>query len=123
MVEFEPAGIREDLYYAACLPELVRGALALDDSALAERLTAESSPLPLSPTMSSPPAAPSLPRPRVSKGEAAALQRGHARWRSSAMSPSGPTLCSTQGRCLTVLGSPEADEPLREARELFASMG
>ena len=40
MVEFEPAGIREDLYYAACLPELVRGALALDDSALAERLTA-----------------------------------------------------------------------------------
>jgi hypothetical protein len=28
-----------------------------------------------------------------------------------------------QGRCLCALGSPEAAEPLREARELFASMG
>ena len=28
-----------------------------------------------------------------------------------------------QGRCLTALGQPEAREPLREARELFASMG
>ena len=28
-----------------------------------------------------------------------------------------------QGRCLSALGQPEAQEPLREARELFASMG
>ena len=28
-----------------------------------------------------------------------------------------------QGRCLAALGEPEAEEPLREARELFASMG
>jgi hypothetical protein len=28
-----------------------------------------------------------------------------------------------QGRCLAALGKPEAEEPLREARELFASMG
>lgn len=28
-----------------------------------------------------------------------------------------------QGRCLLALGKPDAEEPLREARELFASMG
>jgi hypothetical protein len=28
-----------------------------------------------------------------------------------------------QGRCLAALGKPEAEEPLREAKELFASMG
>jgi Adenylate and Guanylate cyclase catalytic domain len=28
-----------------------------------------------------------------------------------------------EGRCLTTLGKPEAEAPLREARELFASMG
>jgi hypothetical protein len=28
-----------------------------------------------------------------------------------------------QGRCLTALGQPEAEPPLREARDLFASMG
>ena len=27
------------------------------------------------------------------------------------------------GRCLTALGKSEAEQPLREARELFASMG
>jgi hypothetical protein len=28
-----------------------------------------------------------------------------------------------QGRCLAALGKPEAEAPLRKARELFASMG
>ena len=28
-----------------------------------------------------------------------------------------------QGRCLSAIGSPEAEEPLQEARELFESMG
>ena len=28
-----------------------------------------------------------------------------------------------QGRCLAALGNPESEVPLREARDLFASMG
>ena len=39
------------------------------------------------------------------------------------MSPSEAYALLGQGRCLTVLVEPEAEQPLREARELFASMG
>jgi hypothetical protein len=36
---------------------------------------------------------------------------------------SSPTHCSARERCLVALGTPGADGPLREARELFTTMG
>jgi hypothetical protein len=45
------------------------------------------------------------------------------RWRQFGNVPERAYALLGQGRCLTVLGRAEADEPLREARELFASMG
>ena len=42
---------------------------------------------------------------------------------SSATSASAPTPLLGQGRCLAALGRPEAEQPLRETRQLFASMG
>jgi hypothetical protein len=45
------------------------------------------------------------------------------RWRQFGNVPERAYALLGQGRCLTMLGRPEADEPLREARDLFASMG
>jgi tetratricopeptide repeat protein len=45
------------------------------------------------------------------------------RWREFGNVPERAYALLGQGRCLATLGKPEAEEPLREARELFASMG
>ena len=56
--------------------------------------------------------------------EAAALYAEAAeRWREFGNVPERAYALLGQGRCLAALGQPEAQEPLREARELFASMG
>ena len=56
--------------------------------------------------------------------EAAALYAEAAeRWREFGNVPERAYALLGQGRCLRALGEPEAEEPLREARELFASMG
>ena len=44
-------------------------------------------------------------------------------WRSSANVPERAYALLGQGRCLAALGKPGAEGPLREAKELFASMG
>ena len=45
------------------------------------------------------------------------------RWREFGNVPERAYALLGQGRCRTALGKPEAEEPLRTARELFASMG
>ena len=56
--------------------------------------------------------------------EAAALYAEAAeRWHEFGNVPERAYALLGQGRCLAALGQPEAREPLREARELFASMG
>ena len=56
--------------------------------------------------------------------EAVALYAEAAeRWRKFGNVPERAYALLGQGRCLAALGTAEAEEPLREARELFASMG
>jgi class 3 adenylate cyclase/tetratricopeptide (TPR) repeat protein len=56
--------------------------------------------------------------------EAAALYAGAAeRWRQFGNVPERAYALLGHGRCLAALGQPGAEAPLREARELFASMG
>jgi len=45
------------------------------------------------------------------------------RWREFGNVPERAYALLAQGRCLASLGQAEADEPLREAQELFRSMG
>jgi hypothetical protein len=58
------------------------------------------------------------------KADAAALYAEAAeRWREFGNVPERAYALLGQGRCLTALGKSEAEGPLREGRELFASMG
>jgi class 3 adenylate cyclase/tetratricopeptide (TPR) repeat protein len=118
------AGIRADPYYASLLPVLVRSALALDDTALAARLVEGVQPV-------TPLAEHSLVACRAALSEAAgghpaaAEQYAEAvgRWREFGNVPELAYALLGQGRCLATLGKPEAEQPLREARELLESMG
>jgi hypothetical protein len=102
----------------------VRTALALDDAALADRLVDGVQPV-------TPLAEHALTASRAQLAEAV---RDHAhatalyaeaakRWREFGNVPERAYALLGQGRCLAALGRPEAEQPLREARDLFASMG
>ena len=45
------------------------------------------------------------------------------RWREFGNVPERAYALLGQGRCLNAIGSPDAQQPLQEARELFGSMG
>jgi class 3 adenylate cyclase len=117
-------GTRADPYYASLLPELVRFALALNDPALAVRLADGVEPR-------TPFAEHALCAARAQLAEAAGEQAEAAalyaesgeRWGQFGNVPERAYAVLGQGRCLAALGKPEAEAPLREARELFASMG
>jgi class 3 adenylate cyclase/tetratricopeptide (TPR) repeat protein len=116
-------GIRADPYYASFLPGLVRTALALGDADLASRLVDAVQPV-------TPLAEHALAASRAQLAEAAgdhaqaaALYAEAAkRWREFGNVPERAYALLGHGRCLAALGAPEAEQPLREARELFASM-
>src|SRR5262249_16646281 len=106
------------------LPSLVRTALALDDTALAARFTAGVQPaVPLR--------AHALASARAQLAEAArryadavALYHEAAlRWQRFGNVPERAYAMLGQGRCLAALGKPEAEAPLREARDLFNTLG
>jgi hypothetical protein len=46
-----------------------------------------------------------------------------ARWKEFGNVPERAYALQGRGRCLLALGEPGSEEPLREAHELFASMG
>lgn len=116
--------IRTEIYYASLLPELLRTALALGDAALAARLADGVE-------LRTPLAEHALIACRAQLAEAAG-DHAHAaalyseaaeRWREFGNAPERAYALLGQGRCLRALGSSEAEQQLREARELFASMG
>ena len=125
LVELEQVvGIRADPYYAAALSELVRSAAALRQPELATRLVDGVEPR-------TPLFEHALSACRAQLGEAAGEHAEAAqlyaeaaeRWRTFGNVPERAYALLGQGRCLTALGKSEAEGPLREGRELFASMG
>jgi hypothetical protein len=118
------SGLRGDAYYAAVLPQLVRYALALGDPALAARLIAGVEP-------HTPLQQHALATCRAALAEAAgdhataatAYADAATRWRRFGDMPELAYAQLGQGRCLVALGTPGADGPLREAQELFTTMG
>jgi class 3 adenylate cyclase/tetratricopeptide (TPR) repeat protein len=125
LVELEQVvGIRADAYYAAALSELVRSAAALRQPELAMRFVDGVEPR--TPLFEH---ALSACRAQLAEAagdhvEAAQLYAEAAeRWRDFGNVPERAYALLGWGRCLAILGEPEAEEPLRTARELFASMG
>jgi hypothetical protein len=58
------------------------------------------------------------------RAQAATLYAQAARrWQEFGNVPERAYALLGQGRCLTALGNPEAEAPLRESRDLFAAMG
>jgi class 3 adenylate cyclase/tetratricopeptide (TPR) repeat protein len=123
--ELEQApGARGVSYYMRQLTAIVRTALATGDRALAERLVERVMPhYPLDQH------ALCAARAQLSEhagdlAEAAALYADAAeRWHAFGNVPERAYALLGEGRCLLMFGRPGAERPLREARELFASMG
>ena len=116
--------LRSTFVYPSVLPRLLRTALAIGAPELAARLVDGVEP-------TTPLADHALCACRAQLEEAAGEHAQAAatfaeaaeRWREFGNVPERGYALLGQGRCLSVLGQPEAEQPLREARELFASMG
>jgi len=120
----QTSGIRGDPDYAASLPELVRCALALGDAALAAQLADGVQPRTPVHEHALCAARAQLAEAGGEHARAATLYAEAAgRWQEFGEVPEQAYALLGEGRCLAALGKPEAEEPLREARELFASMG
>jgi hypothetical protein len=124
LVELEQiAGVRRDPYYASSLPAIVRIARALEQRQLAARLVDGVEPV-------TPLFANALSACRAQLAEAAGdharaavlYAEAATRWQQFGNVPERAYALLGQGRCLTHLAKPDAQTPLREARELFASM-
>jgi hypothetical protein len=125
LAELEQArGARETTYYARQLPAMVRTALATGDAALAGRLADGLEPrYPLDKHALCAVGA-LVAEHAVELEEAAALYAEAAsRWQEFGNVPERAYALLGQGRCQRALGRTGAEEPLLEARELFASMG
>ncbi|HYX88951.1 MAG TPA: adenylate/guanylate cyclase domain-containing protein [Gaiellaceae bacterium] len=117
-------GFRETPYYARQLPGVLRTALALDEVELMKRLVENLGtryPLEEHALYA---ARAQLAERAGEHAEAAALYaEAAARWQEFGNVPERAYALLGRGRCLLALDEPGAQEPLREARELFASMG
>jgi class 3 adenylate cyclase len=114
---------RADPYYASLLRPLVRTALALGDTELATRLVDGLEPHTPLFEHALRAARAQLAEHRGEYTEAAALYADASRrWHQFGDAPERAYALLGQGRCLAALGKPESAAPLREARELFASM-
>ena len=125
LVELEHVvGARNDPYYAFFLPELVRTAHSLGERELSARLVDGVEPV--TPLFEN---ALSACRAQTAEAageyaEAATLYAEAAeRWVEFGSVPERAYALLGQGRCLTALGGPDAEAPLREASQLFTSMG
>jgi tetratricopeptide (TPR) repeat protein len=125
LTEFEQLqGVRETSYYARQLPAVIRTALAAGDPELAARLLAGFETRYLLEEHALCSARAQLAEHAGEHAEAAGLYAEAAeRWKAFGNVPERAHALLGQGRCLAALGRREAEEPLREARELFASMG
>ena len=101
-----------------------RTALALDDQPLAQRLAPRHrSPVRRSTSTRSPRPRPSSPRPPATAPRRELYARPPSAGASSGTFPSSRTPCSARDGVSPRSASPRPEEPLREAKELFASMG
>jgi hypothetical protein len=115
---------RADADYAALLPCLLRVALAVENLPLAQRLSSGVEPVTPLHEHGVAAARAQLVEAAGEHADAAKLYAEAAeRWRAFGNVPERAYALLGQGRCLAALGKPEAEAPLREARELFASMG
>jgi tetratricopeptide (TPR) repeat protein len=117
-------GAEHSPHFARQLSAVVRAALAIRDRELAERLITKLEPrYPLDEhALAS--ARAQLVEHAGDFAEAASLYaEAAAGWHEFGNVPERAYALLGQGRSLAALGQPEAEAPLREARELFASMG
>ena len=113
---------RTDLAFS--LPCLVRVALGLDDPALAQRLTKGIEPITPFHEHALASAQAQLVEAADNHADAARLYADAAeRWQRFGDLPERAYALLGHGRCLHILGNPAAEQPLTQARELFASMG
>jgi class 3 adenylate cyclase/tetratricopeptide (TPR) repeat protein len=117
-------GARQNTNYPSQLTGMVRIALAAGDHSLAERLVSGVEPIfPLFEHALIAVRA-QLAEHAGDHAEAAALYGNAAeRWQSFANAPEHGYALLGRGRCLLALGDTGAEQPLREAREIFRSMG
>ncbi|HVS10358.1 MAG TPA: adenylate/guanylate cyclase domain-containing protein [Planctomycetota bacterium] len=124
LLELEQPGIRGKVNIATNLPELTRCARAVGDTALARRFVEAVEPLTPIHEHGLCAAGAHLAEAAGEPAQASALFAEAAeRWREFGNVPERAYALLGQGRCLAALGKPDAEKPLREARELFASMG
>jgi class 3 adenylate cyclase len=120
----EAAGTHETTYYARQLAAMVRTALGAGDPALAKRLTDGLEPRYPLDEHALCAARAQLAETAGDREEATRLYaEAAARWQEFGNVPECAYALLGQGRCLLGLGQPSAEEPLREACELFDSMG
>jgi class 3 adenylate cyclase/tetratricopeptide (TPR) repeat protein len=118
------AGIRADPYYTAVLPVLVRTGVAVGDAKLAARLADGVEPRTPLHEHAITACRAQLAEAAGDHAEAAALyDEATERWREFGNLPERAYALLGQGRCFAALAKPQAEKPLRAARELFASMG
>jgi tetratricopeptide (TPR) repeat protein len=115
---------RTDPVFAGMLPALVRSAVALGRSDLAASLIHGVPPLPPRQQHALASSQAQLAEVTGNSAEAATLYADAARqWHEFGNVPERAYALLGQGRCLRALGDPEAEQPLTEAREMFASIG
>jgi len=120
----QTSGAREVIYYSRQLAAMLRTAIAAGDSELAERLAEGLEPLFPLREHALCAARAQLAEAAGDHVEAAALYAEAAeRWREFGNVPERAHALLGHGRCLLSLGRPEAEAPLRQARELFRSVG
>jgi class 3 adenylate cyclase/tetratricopeptide (TPR) repeat protein len=115
---------RDEPYYAALLPGLVRSSLALEDAKLAAGLVdgvERRTPLHDHALCA---CRAQLAEASGTHAEAAALYAEACdRWRGFGEVPERAYALLGHGRCLVRLAPAEAEQPLREAREIFSGLG
>ena len=122
--ELDELAGRVDYGYMSVLPSLMRVALALDDEPLARRLASGVQPATPRDGHAVVTAEAQLAEAAGDHVEAASMYAEAAdSWQKFGNVPERAYALLGQGRCLAALGKPGAEGPLREARELFASMG
>jgi tetratricopeptide (TPR) repeat protein len=120
----QAAGARGTPYYARQLPTMLRTALAADDPALATRLADGLEPRYPLDEHGLCAARAQLAEHAGERADAAAVYaEAAARWQEFGNVPERGHALLGHGRCMLALGRPGAEQPLREARDLFAVMG
>ncbi|TMM24443.1 MAG: hypothetical protein E6F94_09585 [Actinobacteria bacterium] len=125
LAEIEQApGARDVPYYSRQLGAMLRTALAAGDSDLAKQLTEGLEPLLPLRAHALCAARAQLAEYVGDYAEAATLYaEAAARWQQFGNVPERAYALLGQGRCMVALADPAAQQPLRQAAELFSSMG